>query len=192
MSITTVVGFDPASIRNIGWCLVKVHEDETGAMQAFEPAAGTFILSHVEEPWKALWPMFVVTDTFLTNEKPDLVVVEKTSSFSGGFVTGQVSNCLGVILACCGKHNIPVAFVYPSHVKKVIVGKGKATKNQMKKAVETILSDLSGTTYKYDSEHAYDALANVLCWMIEKGFIEQQEDEEQENGETNGEKEEPS
>ena len=190
MSITTVAGFDPASLRNIGWCLIKVHEDGAGAMQAFEPFAGTFVLSHVEEPWKALWPMFMVTDAFLSKEKPDLVVVEKTSSFSGGFITGQVSNCLGVILACCGKLNIPVTFVYPSHVKKVIVGKGKATKNQMKKAVETILEDLTGTTIKYDSEHAYDALANVLCWMMEKGFVEQtNDDDKSEHGEPNGEEE---
>jgi Holliday junction resolvasome RuvABC endonuclease subunit len=131
-------------------------------------------MSKVDQPWKMLWPLFLIVEQLFEKQKPDLVIIEKTSSFSGGFITGQVSNCMGVILACCGKFQLPVSFVYPSHVKKVLTGKGRATKTQMKKAVKEIMSDITDPNIKveYDSEHAYDAVSNVLAFLIDEGFLE--------------------
>jgi len=146
-----------------------VKKIEGGICQDLNCVAGTVVLPTVESPWQALWPMFIAVDTILADKKPDLVVVEKTSSFSGGFVTGQVSNCMGVILACCGKHELPVLFVYPSHVKKVMTGKGRATKGQMKKSVKNVLSEF-GCETKFDSEHACDATANILALLKEKAL----------------------
>jgi len=174
--LTKVLSFDPASVRNLGWSLVEVDEVDKDVCQEFRCEAGTIVLPKVTEPWEALWPMFVSVDTTLLAQKPELIIIEKTSSFAGGFVTGQVSNCIGVILACCGKHELPVSFVYPSHVKKVVTGNGRATKSQMKKRVQQLVSDLSGgKIIKFDSEHACDATANILCWLIENEMIEEEE-----------------
>jgi len=95
------------------------------------------------------------------------VAISNQIRFSGGFVTGQVSNCMGVILSACGKHDLAVAFVYPSHVKKVITGNGRATKGQMKKYVKDMMYQLCGEHVKFDSEHSCDATANILCWLKE-------------------------
>ncbi len=172
--LTKVLSFDPASVRNLGWSLVEV-ESKKDVCQEFRCESGTVVLSKVSEPWEAMWPIFVSVDTILSTRKPDLIIIEKTSSFAGGFVTGQVSNCTGVILACCGKYELPVSFVYPSHVKKVVTGNGRATKSQMKKKVQQYMSDLGGKAIKFDSEHACDATANILCWLIENDMIEEGE-----------------
>lgn len=175
MALTKIAAFDPASYRNLGWSVMDVKETKSKGIEKLDVAAGTFVMPKVDQPWQMLWPLFTVVEQFFENKKPDLVIIEKTSSFAGGFITGQVSNCIGVILACCGKFSIPVTFVYPSHVKKVIVGKGKATKTEIKKAVAQTLAEVTGADekqIKFDSEHAYDAVANILCFMIDEGFLE--------------------
>lgn len=160
-----ICSLDPSSTKNLGFAVVDLQNagDET----VVELAAGTFVLEPLgEERWTVLWPLFQVVDLFFTNAQPDLVVVEQTGAFSGSFITSQIANSIGVILACCGKHDVDIVFVYPTHVHKVIYGKGKATKTQIRKAVISILKQLK-CDVKFDSEHAYDAIANILCFMHE-------------------------
>lgn len=180
MPNTKIASFDPASYRNLGWAVMDVTENSKNEIKGVDTIAGTFVMPKVDEPWKMLWPLFNVVEQFFVQQKPEIVIIEKTSSFAGGFVTGQVSNCIGVIMACCGKHSIPVTFVYPSHVKKVVTGKGKATKTQLKKAVTASLAAMPGKNkkkeFKFDSEHAYDAVANILCFLVDEGFLETGED----------------
>lgn len=170
MPVTKVIGFDPASVRNLGWSLVEIKESKKG--QSFSCSPATAILPKVDEPWKALWPLSLIVDTIFSTNEPDLVIIEKTSSFAGGFVTGQVSHCMGVLLSICGKYNVPVAFVYPSHVKKVVTGNGRAKKSEVKKVVKSMTHQLVGEEVKFDSEHSCDAMANILCWLIESNLLQ--------------------
>jgi Holliday junction resolvasome RuvABC endonuclease subunit len=167
------VSFDPASFRNLGWAVTDISYTKKGGT-SLACEAGTFVMQG-NEPWKVLWPVFLVVDHFLDVHDPDVVIIESTAAFAGGFVTGQVANCIGVILACCMKHDADVKFLYPSHVKKVVSGKGRATKSVMKKAVKKHLDALGVKDSKFDSEHAYDAVANILCWIIENPKISYKE-----------------
>jgi len=160
-----IIGFDPASTRNLGWSLVEISGEN------FSCSAGTFVIPTVDVKWKAYWPMLMVVDEFIAQEDPNVVIVEQTSAFSGGFVTGQVSHCLGVIFAACGKNGVDVGSVYPTHVKKVITDKGRATKSEMKKHTQDWLKSLGVEDVKFDSPHAYDAVANILCWLCDKSMI---------------------
>ena len=166
-----VVSFDPASYRNLGWATAEISYKKDELKQV-ACEAGTFV-TQGDDPWRVLWPMFVFIDDFLTLNKPDLAIIEDTKGFTGGFITGQVSQCMGVILAACVKHEIEVEFVYPSHVKKVVTGDGRATKSQIKNGVKSRLLAM-GTEKdetKFNSGHAYDAVSNILCWMIENPKI---------------------
>ncbi len=179
MAVTKIVGFDPASERNIGWASFIITEKKHG-IQKFEACGGTFVIPKVKERWQALWPMFVVVDTFLGDQAPDLVVVEETSSFSGGnrFVRGQVSKCLGLIQAACGKHGVVVGSVYPSSIKKCVTGNGRASKKVVEKCTKKALAELCGEEIEFDSQHAYDAAAAILCWLIKQNSIEIEIDDE--------------
>ncbi len=166
MAIEKIVSFDPASTRNLGWAKIELGE-------SIECQAGTFVMPDVDEVWQVYWPMYQSVTTFLGSEKPDLVVIEKTSAFRGGFVTGQVSHCMGVIFAACQEHNIKIEFAFPTTVKLRVAGHGKCTKSQIKKAVCQLIFNLTGhKNVKYSSDHAYDSVANILYYLIDRGDME--------------------
>lgn len=171
MSKYTIVGFDPASTRNIGWASLVLSKKPSDTAKISSWEGGTFVMAVTEERWQVLWPMFVEVETFLAERSPHLVVVEKTSSFAGGFITGQVSHCMGVILAACGKLNIPVEFVYPTSVKKLVAGHGRANKTKMKKAVRNLLISLGNKKPVFDSDHTADATAGIFYWLIKNGVM---------------------
>jgi len=128
----------------------------------------------MEEKWQVLWPMFLKIESFLEETNPHLVVMEKTSSFAGGFVTGQVSHCMGVILCLCGKYKVPVEFAYPTSVKKVVAGHGGASKSDLKKATKGLLLAAGVENTKFNSDHTADATANVFYWLIKNSVISQE------------------
>jgi len=169
-----ITSFDPASFRNLGFCNVQLVGGEEGP--ALECQAGTIVNPNDEFGPKALYYFRLSSEQLLVDFEPDLVIVEKTSSFSGGFVAGQVSGCIGVILSSCGMLDVDVDYVFPTHVKKIVTGSGKASKSLVKKSVTNILNRMGGEVGKLDSSHAYDAVANVLCWLFENKFIEMPED----------------
>ncbi len=174
MAKYTILGFDPASIRNIGWSVIELTQKPSKTAKIHNWYGGTFVLSCMEERWQVLWPMFVLLDTFLTGKSPDLVILEKTNQFaqkSGGFITGQVSHCMGIIYAVCGKHNVPVEFGFPTSVKKTVAGHGRATKSMVKQATKSILEQNGVDDVKFDSEHMADASATILHCLIQKGVI---------------------
>ena len=159
-----ITAFDPASTRNIGWANFVLTEDKD-KINITEWQGGTFVLPTTEENWQVLWPMFMLVEAFLMKFKPDLVILEKTSSFAGGFITGQVSNCMGVLLSVCGKLDMEVEFVYPTSVKKVVAGHGRATKSQIKKAVRSKLENIGIVKPVFDSDHTADATASLFYWF---------------------------
>lgn len=175
MAKYTIVGFDPASTRNIGWSSFTLSKKPSKTAKICDWAGGTFTMPAMEEKWQVLWPMFVVVEDFLDEQNPHLVIVEKTSSFAGGFITGQVSHCMGILLAACGKHKIPVEFVYPTSVKKLVAGHGRATKSKVKKATKKLLTNAGVEDIKFHSDHTADAAASVFYWLIKSGVISAEE-----------------
>ena len=171
-----ITSFDPASTRNIGWSTAHLDGDPIKKTSNKKVSVegwtcGTFVMPVVEDRWKVLWPMFVVVEAFLNEQEPDLIIVEKTSSFAGGFVTGQVAQCMGVLHAVCGKLEHELESVHPTTVKKTVAGHGRAKKPKVKKSVVALLVSLGIENVKFDSEHAADASANILCWLIKNETI---------------------
>ncbi len=174
MAKFSIVGFDPGSLRNIGWSVVTLNKraaTSKGPPELNRWTEGTIVLPKGGEKWEVLWPIMHSVDTFLDEVRPDLVIIEQTSSFAGGFVTGQVSQCIGVILALCGKFSFEVSFVYPSHVKKVVTNSGKAKKPAIQKCLKTLLGNYGVEVSKFNSDHSADATANIFCWLIDKGLV---------------------
>lgn len=171
MAKYTIIGFDPASTRNIGWASLVLSKKPSSDSKMSSWEGGTFVMPVMEERWQVLWPMFSTVEAFLEERLPHLVVVEKTSSFAGGFVTGQVSHCMGVILAACGKLDIPVEFVFPTSVKKLVAGHGRAKKPKMKQSVRKLLEGLGVEKPVFDSDHTADATAGIFYWLIKNGVM---------------------
>lgn len=177
MAKYTIIGFDPASTKNIGWSTFILSKKPSSTAKICEWEGGTFVIPAKEERWQVLWPMFLLLDDFIEEQDPHLIVVEKTSSFAGGFITGQVSHCMGVLLAVCGKHKVPVEFVYPTSVKKLVAGHGRATKSKMKAATRKLLVNAGVENVKFDSDHTADAAGSVFYWLINAGVISPEKEE---------------
>ena len=165
-NIHKIISCDPASTRNLGWSILELGD-------VISCMAGTFVVPDTQEVWQTYWPIYQFMDDLLTKEHPDVVVIEKTSSFrsskAGAFITGQVSHCMGVIFAVCGKHNMNVEFAFPTSVKMQVAGHGKATKSQIVKAVKQFVPNIQGQNL---SEHSYDAVANIIFYLLTTGKIE--------------------
>jgi Holliday junction resolvasome RuvABC endonuclease subunit len=168
-----IVSFDPASLANLGWaCLCTPENDK----ERYTCEAGTFTFSEASQK-ATLNAVYVVADQFLQDMQPDLVLIEKTSSFSGGFVTGQVSACIGVLLSLCGKYDLDTIELFPTHVKKTVSGSGQAKKPAMKQAVTNVLTSRLGfSSVRFNSEHAYDAVANILSYLIDNNMMPEAQD----------------
>jgi len=174
MARYTILGFDPASTRNIGWSVIELNKKPSKTAKIRNWYGGTFVVRQLEERWQVLWPMFLLLDAFISEKQPDLVILEKTNQFAqkkGGFVTGQVSHCMGVMYAVCGKHDIPIDFAFPTSVKKVIAGHGRAKKKAVKQSVTKMLEDNGIQDIEFDSEHMADATATILYVLIKMGVI---------------------
>jgi crossover junction endodeoxyribonuclease RuvC len=99
--------------------------------------------------------------------KPDIVAIEKAFSLvkypKAGIVLGGV---IGVIYLTMFQHDLPVFEVTPREIKNCLVGSGSATKNQVKAAVQRLL-----TIDKISSFHAADALAVALTAYYRKNLL---------------------
>jgi len=167
-----ILGFDPASTRNLGWSVVILNKKPSVTAKIQDCECGTIVAPAFDsdERWRGLWPLFEGTEALIKATKPHIVIIEKTSNFKGGFITGQVSQCIGAILVCCGKYELCVESVFPTSVKKVVAGHGRADKNQVSESVEKWLKPF-GKSVKSSSEHAIDATANIVYWLIKKQVL---------------------
>lgn len=99
--------------------------------------------------------------------KPDFVALENAFSLmkypKAGIVLGGV---IGVIYLTMFQHDLTVFEVSPREIKNCLVGSGSATKNQIKAAVQRVL-----TIDKVSSFHAADALAVALTAFYRKGSL---------------------
>jgi len=72
--------------------------------------------------------------------QPDIAAVEKIYFFKNFKTAIPVAQAKGVILLALVKKGIPISEFTPLQVKMNITGYGRATKTQMQKMVQTILS----------------------------------------------------
>jgi Holliday junction resolvasome RuvABC endonuclease subunit len=171
-NLKKIASFDPASQKNIGWSLCEVLCKD-GKFDITRCVADTFVMDEYDNRWACYWPMFQKIEQFLSENKPDILIMEKTSVFAGGFVTGQVAQCMGAIFVAAGKYGIKdIVFVYPTSVKKTVAGHGKSTKSQIKRAVNYLTKSFECGQSKLSSDHAYDAVANILFYLIEEKYID--------------------
>jgi crossover junction endodeoxyribonuclease RuvC len=72
--------------------------------------------------------------------KPDEVAIEQLFFWKNATTCIQVAQARGVILSRCA--HIPVSEYTPQHIKMLATGRGRASKNDMKKAIEYLVSGL--------------------------------------------------
>jgi crossover junction endodeoxyribonuclease RuvC len=100
------------------------------------------------------------TESLLENFKPDIVAVEELYSHYAHPKTAiLMGHARGVILQRCAQAAIEVRSFSATRIKKSITGNGRASKEQMQRTIQTILS-LPQIPEPHD---VADAIAAALC-----------------------------
>ena len=124
---------------------------------------GTITTSKAEPVACRLEQIYTKVCQVLAEEKPDLMVLEDVFSLEkypqSGIVLGKVC---GVLLLACTQSNIPLTEVPVRQAKQILTGNGKASKEQLERAVRGTL----GLTTPIRPFHASDALGLALIGLF--------------------------
>ena len=152
-----VLGIDPG-LADTGLGIVrgqglKVHGYSYGAIST----------SKKEQTARRLEQIYTKVCRVLDEEKPDLLVLEDVFSLEkypqSGIVLGKVC---GVLLLASIQSNIPLTEVPVRQAKQILTGNGKASKEQLERAVRGTL----GLTTPIRPFHASDALGLALIGLF--------------------------
>ena len=107
-------------------------------------------------------------DSLLKNFKPDVVAVEELYSHYAHPKTAiLMGHARGVILQRCTQTAIEVKSFSATRIKKAITGNGRASKEQVQRTIQTVLS-LSALPQPPD---VADAIAAALCCANSRDLV---------------------
>ena len=156
-----VLGIDP-SLRGSGFAVLD-YGDGTSA-QIIESA--TLKLHRKLSMPECLGAIGNQVDDFLNQHSVDHVAIEQTI-YVQNFQTAQILGAArGAAIAAAAMRGLPIFEYAPLRVKKAVVGKGRASKEQVARTVQNI----TGTDFELrfdESDAAAVALCHAFTWRAE-------------------------
>jgi len=149
-----ILGIDPG-LQVCGYAVVDSSGDGQRLIEAgvFQTSAGSMIedrLNRIAED----------SGTILKKFRPDVVAVEELYSHYAHPKTAiLMGHARGVILQKCAEASVEVKSFSATRIKKSITGNGRASKGQVQRTIQTMLS-LSSVPEPND---VADAIAAALC-----------------------------
>jgi crossover junction endodeoxyribonuclease RuvC len=149
-----ILGIDPG-LQVCGYACVEMDADnekliEAGVVSTDKSQPIEIKLNRIAED----------TESLLENFKPDIVAVEELYSHYAHPKTAiLMGHARGVILQRCAQAAIEVRSFSATRIKKSITGNGRASKEQVQRTIQTILS-LPQIPEPHD---VADAIAAALC-----------------------------
>lgn len=146
-----ILGIDPGS-RLTGFGLIEVEGNHsicisTGCIRT----AGDNLASRLKHIYEGISQL---VDEF----QPAEVAVENIFMYRNADSALKLGQARGAALSAVAVKNLPVHEYTPTQIKKAIVGKGNASKDQVQHMVKAMLA-----LNKYPQADAADALAAALC-----------------------------
>lgn len=147
-----IIGIDPG-LQNTGWGIVQVD-----GPRLFHVANGT-IKSDSKKPLSdRLTQLFDGLVAVIADYEPHYAAVEETFLNTNPQSTLKLGQARGIAMLVPARAGLSVAEYSPNHIKKAVVGKGKAQKEQVHAMVQYILPGV-----KINGPDASDALAIAIC-----------------------------
>ena len=149
-----ILGIDPG-LQVCGYACVEMDADkekliEAGVVSTDKSQPIEIKLNRIAED----------TESLLENFKPDIVAVEELYSHYAHPKTAiLMGHARGVILQRCAQAAIEVRSFSATRIKKSITGNGRASKEQMQRTIQTILS----LPQIPEPNDVADAIAAALC-----------------------------
>ena len=156
-----ILGIDPGTII-MGYGLVKVQGNHITLLEM-----GVLQPGKIKDGYKKLQLIFNTVSGLITKYQPDTFAIE--APFFGKNVQSmlKLGRAQGVSIAAAMRHGLDVTEYSPKKVKQSITGNGNASKEQVMKMLQQLLS------FKEDPRHydATDALAVAVCHYFQQSKI---------------------
>ncbi len=153
----TILGIDP-SLRGSGFALIEYKKGNACLLDK-----ATLKISNRYSMIDCLGKIGSQVEAFLNGTKVNHLAIEQTI-YVQNFQTAQILGAArGAAIAPAAMRAIPVFEYAPLRVKQAIVGKGRASKEQVAKTVENLLSVEFNEAYD-ESDAAAVALCHAFTW----------------------------
>lgn len=150
-----ILGIDPA-LAVTGFGIIEEHGYKLKLIKA-----GAIITLYKQPLPERLNKIFESVIRLINEAKPDILVLEKLYVHyhhpTTAYLLGQAR---GIICLACAKGGVPLVEFAATRVKKAIVGKGQASKNQVQSMVLNLLNLKSSPKYN----DVTDALALAIAY----------------------------
>jgi len=148
-----IIGVDPG-LANSGYGII---EEQAGSLKTIEYAC---ITTSKDDPFpQRLREIYDDFAEVLREFKPDACSIEALYFAKNAKSAFQVGHARGVFILCASLEGIPVFEYTPIQIKKAIVGRGRADKQQVQYMTKVILN----LEEEPQPDHAADALAAAIC-----------------------------
>lgn len=153
-----ILGIDPGTIM-MGYGLVEIKGTQISLIEM-----GVLKPGKVKDTYKKLQLIFNTVSGLITKYQPTVFAIE--APFFGKNVQSmlKLGRAQGVAIAAAMRHGLEVTEYSPKKVKQSVTGNGNATKDQVLKMLQNILSFAEKPQY-YD---ATDALAVAVCHFFQQ------------------------
>lgn len=158
---TIILGIDPGTVV-MGYGLIQV----TGSIIKVVEL-GTLKPGKVEDPYKKLQLIYNTVSGLIVKYKPDVFAIE--APFFGKNVQSmlKLGRAQGVAIAAAMRHGLDVTEYSPKKIKQSITGNGNASKEQVLKMLQQLLS----FTYESKTFDGSDALAVAVCHHFQENTV---------------------
>lgn len=148
-----VIGIDPG-LANTGFGIVRRRAGKLAALDG-----GVITTRPERSPERRLAEIFASIDELVERHSPDAFALEALyfgQNVRSAFSVGQAR---GVVMLAAGRHNLACHDYTPQQVKGAVCGSGRASKDQVTRMVQSLLS----LPEPPHPDHAADALAVAIC-----------------------------
>lgn len=156
-----ILGIDPGTII-MGYGLIRVTGNKISLLEM-----GVLQPGKVKDSYKKLQLIFNTVSGLVTKYQPDTFAIE--APFFGKNVQSmlKLGRAQGVAIAAAMRHGLEVTEYQPKKVKQSVTGNGNASKEQVQKMLQQILS------FDENPKHfdATDALAVAVCHYFQQKTI---------------------
>jgi len=149
-----ILGIDPG-LQVCGYACVDANQDAETLVEAgvIRTAGGSTIEAKLNQIAEDM-------DSLLENFRPDIVAVEELySHYTHPKTAILMGHARGVILQRCAQTAVEIRSFSATRIKKSITGNGRASKEQVQRTIQTILS----LRELPEPSDVADAIAAALC-----------------------------
>jgi crossover junction endodeoxyribonuclease RuvC len=152
-----VLGIDPG-LQVTGYAVLEARPDRPFVCEA--GVVRTALGRETADMAQRLRVLYTGIEEIIREFRPGAVAVEQLyAHYEHPRTAILMGHARGVILLAAGQHDVPVVSYNATRIKKTVTGHGRATKDQMQRAVQREL----GLPRLPEPHDVADALAAALC-----------------------------